>query len=92
MPFQNASSQDQFYKLIILEHSNEFWNLHKSQGMDVDSSSAEVKSLIFSLLSKDANIRPSLNEILSHKWMTETHAFGPNPIFAALKHRLSHAA
>ena len=84
MPFQNAIAQDPHYKMIILERANDFWNLHKSEGAQVDQASPEVKQLIVSMLSKDPSIRPSLNEILYHNWMTNTQHFDNGQIATAL--------
>lgn len=66
MPFQNALRTDKYYRLVALEHADAFWALHKQTGIEADSVSSEVKQLIFSLLAKDPQIRPSLNEILEH--------------------------
>lgn len=66
MPFQNALRTDEYFKHIANDNSTEFWAFHKLKGTNTDAVSEEVKSLMFSLLSKEPTIRPSIPEILSH--------------------------
>jgi serine/threonine protein kinase len=71
-PFVDAVPTDPFYKFVMLEQANNFWNAHKTNGVNIDSISPSCKNLVFSMLNRQPDLRPSLVEILSHKWMTET--------------------
>ena len=56
----------------MLEQSANYWNAHKANGVQIDTISPSCKNLIFSMFNRQPDLRPSLVEILSHQWMTET--------------------
>jgi len=72
MPFGRAVNQDKNYKYVVLDSAKHFWQLHKMQGIPVDSVSNSCKELIWSLLQRQPELRPSIAEILSSEWFTTT--------------------
>ena len=70
MPFLNAVATDPFYKYVVLDQANNFWNAHKHNKVQVDQVSSECKSLIFALISRQPELRPTLLETLAHSWIT----------------------
>jgi serine/threonine protein kinase len=72
MPFLNAVATDPFYKYVVLDQANNFWKAHQANQVPIDQVSSECKNLIFALLSRTPELRPTLLEALSHSWITQT--------------------
>ena len=67
-PFNYANKSDFYYRHMIDSDIAGFWNAHKNkQNIKL---SLEARNLIASLLSFNPNARPSLEEVLNHKWMS----------------------
>ena len=66
MPFINAEPKDSFYKYVALDQAINFWKAHQNNGVLVDQVSPECKNLIFALLARQPELRPTLLEILGH--------------------------
>ena len=74
MPFERAVGNDQFYKFIIVDNAENFWQAHRSSGVDVDAVSENCRQLIFGLLYRQPDLRPSLLDVLADPWFEEVAA------------------
>ena len=64
VPFCEASFDDPLYQCIFYDRGETFWAMHKlHQQLPVENISADLKMLIFSMLSNQPDIRPSLPDI-----------------------------
>jgi hypothetical protein len=72
MPFLNAEPKDPFYKYVALDQAANFWKAHANNQVPVDQVSPQCKSLIFALLNRQPELRPTLLETLGHQWMMTT--------------------
>lgn len=69
-PFTEASSNDQFYKMIAANRSDLFWKTHQKFADENDNPiSEEFKDLISSMMQLEPLHRPSMNEIWAHPWV-----------------------
>jgi len=74
-PFTAAIPSDPFYRCLASKRSDIFWRTHcKSKPEQEKFFSEEFKDLIEKMLKLEPADRPSLQDILSHPWMT-----GPEP-------------
>ena len=73
MPFSRAVAADEFYRYIMADKADSFWKYHRHKGLIlVDTVSPSCKSLIFSLLQTQPELRPSCGEILQSEWFRQT--------------------
>ena len=69
-PFTTAQPQDPFYKCLAANRADIFWKTHcKSKPNQEKFFSDEFKDLIQAMLQLDSIHRPSISEVLAHKWM-----------------------
>jgi len=69
-PFTNAEPEDQYYKCIVKNKADLFWQAHSHTKPGGESFySPEFKDLITGMLQFDPSHRPSMSEILAHPWM-----------------------
>ena len=87
MPFGRAVNQDKNYKYVVLDSASHYWQLHKMQGLNVDNVSSSCKELIWSMLQRQPELRPSLNEILASEWMTNTKKMNKDLIVTEFEKR-----
>ena len=70
-PFLNATVTDTIYKYVAGNKISVFWKFHlKNQPPNYLPYSTEVQDLISGMLQYEPNHRPSINEVLGHKWFT----------------------
>lgn len=67
MPFKHALTDDPYYKEIVKEDFEGYWEKLKGK---VPSVTKEFKELFFSIISYDPKKRPSLEELRKSKWMS----------------------
>ena len=72
MPFAEASDKDINYKWVVRDNAEEFWKSHSKQGTNVQAISQECRELIYSMLQRQPEVRPSLLEILNDSWIKKT--------------------
>lgn len=72
-PFTTAEAHDPFYRCIAASRADIFWKTHL-KGKPENFFSEEFKDLVQAMLQLDAAHRPSITEVLAHKWMQ-----GPMP-------------
>ena len=69
-PFNLASKDDPFYKMLTSNRADLFWKTHcKNKPGENKFFSDDFKDLITSMLQYEPSHRPSFSEILSHPWM-----------------------
>lgn len=74
-PFTTAQPSDPFYRCIAANRADIFWKTHcKNKNGGEAFFSEEFKQLIETMLQLDPVHRPSMAEVLHHKWMQ-----GPTP-------------
>lgn len=66
IPFKRANYSDQYYKLIIEQHYDAYWERIKNTILPV---SDEFKNLFVLMVSNHAGLRPSLEEIVHSDWL-----------------------
>ena len=69
MPFGQAVRSDKYYRFIIVNQYDKYWERLKAAGNEVDSLSNEFKKLFISMIKFNPNERPSINDILNCDWM-----------------------
>ena len=69
MPFGQAVRSDKYYRFIMVNQYDKYWERLKAAGNDVDSLSKEFKQLFINMIKFNPNERPSTNEILNSDWM-----------------------
>ena len=68
--FLEASKLDQYYRLIINEKYETYWN---KVGKEINKVSKELKNLYIKMVSPNPDRRPSIEEILNDEWMKEIY-------------------
>ncbi len=69
-PFFKADKNDPYYRAVVANQSQIFWNVHAKESPDIINSLSEsIKDLIFHLLQKDPIKRLSISEIIEHEWV-----------------------
>lgn len=69
-PFAAAQANDPYYKCIAGNRADIFWRTHcKSKPNGDDYFSEELKELLTAMFQQDPTHRPSMSEIISHRWM-----------------------
>ena len=71
-PFTRAEPADPFYRLLCANRADLFWKAHsknKPEGFFTE----EFKTLITSMLSFDPSLRPSMEDIKAHDWVTNSN-------------------
>ena len=69
-PFTTAQPNDPFYRCIAANRADIFWKTHcKNKANGEAYFSEEFKQLIETMLQLDPVHRPSMAEVLHHKWM-----------------------
>jgi len=71
MPFARAVNQDRHFKWIVMDNADNFWKEHAKDQIPVDSVSENCKSLIFALLYRQPELRPSIVDVLQDAWFKE---------------------
>ena len=66
--FLEASKFDQYYRLIINEKYEKYWN---KVGKEINKVSKELKNLYIKMVSPNPESRPTIEEILNDEWMKE---------------------
>lgn len=66
-PFQEAKKDEYYYNLLLKGDYETYWK--KTGG---DNLSDEFKDLVLKMFSYDGSKRPTLQEIASHPWMTQS--------------------
>lgn len=66
MPFERAVAEDQFYRCIVCDRADLFWEMQRKEGLNIDVISDDLKDLIFMLLGNRPTLRPTINEILAY--------------------------
>ena len=66
-PFNQATERDGFYKLILSNNFDRFWEKQERLNTEVTYSD-EFKDLISSMLERDSHTRPSLAEVKETAW------------------------
>ena len=69
VPFCKAHPSDPHYYFLVANPKN-FWDSHAEAEGGKDIYSDEFKDLFEKMMSFDPNLRPDLEEVLSHPWMT----------------------
>ena len=69
MPFGQAVRSDKYYRFIMVNQYDKYWERLKASGNDVDSLSPEFKNLFISMIKFNPNERPSTIDILNSQWM-----------------------
>ena len=64
-PFSEARPDEFFYRLLIEEDLETYWEKTGSQNLSHD-----FKDLISKMLSYDPSKRPTTEELVNHPWMT----------------------
>jgi serine/threonine protein kinase len=67
-PFEKATANDPYYKLIKDKKYDTFWKAH-SRRRPVNFFSSEFKDLFTRMVAFNANERPKIEEIASHDWV-----------------------
>lgn len=65
-PFQDASKNDKYYKLLMSGNPESYW-----AAIGVSGAPLELQDLLFKMLSANPNDRPTLKEIENHPWMSQ---------------------
>ena len=69
-PFTTAQPQDPFYRCLAANRADIFWKTHCKNKQGGESYfSEDFKDLVQSMLQLDPSHRPSMSEIMAHKWM-----------------------
>jgi serine/threonine protein kinase len=69
-PFTTAQPQDPFYRCLAANRADIFWTTHcKSKDNGDAFFSEDFKDLIQAMLQLDSIHRPSISEVIAHKWM-----------------------
>lgn len=68
-PFDNATDKDKYYKLLVNNSPDKFWDAHIYEVPAIARLSDPLRQLITALLDKNPIRRPSISEILRHEWM-----------------------
>jgi len=63
-PFQEALSDDYYYKLLLTGKKEKYWKKTGGSGLSI-----EFKNLIESMISHDPSKRPTIKQLLEHPWM-----------------------
>jgi serine/threonine protein kinase len=66
MPFERAVAEDQYYRCIVCDRADLFWEMQRKEGLDIDAISNDLKDLIFMLLGNRPTLRPTITEILAY--------------------------
>ena len=66
MPFERAVAEDQYYRCIVCDRADLFWDMQKKEGLNIDVISQDLKDLIFMLLGNRPTLRPTITEILAY--------------------------
>lgn len=74
-PFGKAEVADPYYKCIAANRGDLFWTTH-SKRWPPNFVSAELRELLTGMLQVDKMHRPSISEVLGHRWMQ-----GPMPSY-----------
>ena len=69
-PFEKATPNDPYYKLIREKNFNVFWKAH-SRRRPADYFSDKFKDLFVRMVAADANDRITIEDIAKHAWVTE---------------------
>ena len=69
--FDSAEKSDYFYLKIICENYEEYWELFSNEFNNI---SPEFKELYMYMVTYDPKERPTIEEILNHKWFDEIKA------------------
>ena len=80
----NSSHQDEWLAMILRGDYSSFWRCHFSGGLHL---SPQVVDLLNKMFTADPFKRLSLDEILSHPWMTSGHELGPIDLFTEMDAR-----
>ena len=68
-PFQKATEEDPFYKLLINYRSDHFWTAHTQKvNKGQDYFSEEFKDLITCMLQRNASERLCTTDAVGHPW------------------------
>lgn len=88
-PFGKAVKQDKCYRHVVADNAEEFWA--SQEGLNVEGASAECKSLIYSFLCREPEMRISIAEALNHPWFqTQSEIMTVPQIKAELQNRKAH--
>ena len=69
-PFTTAEPQDPFYRCLAASRADIFWRTHcKSKENGDEFFSEDFKDLVQAMLQLDPAHRPSIPEVMAHKWM-----------------------
>ena len=68
LPFCRAHPSDSHYYNLV-SYPKKFWDAHAEAEGGEDIYSDEFKDLFEKMMSFDPNLRPNLQEVLSHPWM-----------------------
>ena len=68
-PFEQAVKKDFLYKCIVAKRPDIFWRTHMKAAPKGLTLSGDVKDLLFSMLLVEPSDRPSLEQVLNHKWI-----------------------
>ena len=90
MPFTRAVNNDKYYKYIVADRTDFYWELHKRDGLKTFNISQECKSLITAMLGRQPELRPSIQEILAHPWFTKTKRYDISQIQKEFDNRKAH--
>ena len=66
IPFNKAFKADKVYNLIINNKFDLFWRVHKENSPDLFSE--DLQELLSSIFSYESSHRPSISELLDHRW------------------------
>ena len=88
-PFEEASQEDFLYKCLIAKRPDIFWRQHsKSMAKNLNVSD-ELKDLLVQMLTANPSHRPSLEEIMAHKWVVDGPETTSQELTATFNQRLA---
>ena len=86
-PFTTAQPQDPFYRCLAANRADIFWRTHcKNKPAGEAFFSEDFKDLVQCMLQLDPAHRPSIQEVLAHKWM-QGECPTPEQVFAEFEKR-----
>lgn len=86
-PFHKASSKDKYYKRIISDGIDQFWEIHEKKSYSPRSKSFSLfKDLFIQMVHPDPQQRISLEEIVQHDWFNSA-AIGEFDLLSSMKLR-----
>jgi len=69
--FENADKNDQFYRFIMANQFDKYWNALSTHHINHQNFSQEFKDLYIRMVSFNENNRPTIDQILNDHWFNE---------------------